>query len=84
MTRLAVADWCNTDLPLEEVVPVENTHIAAEEAAEELVVVVVVVVEIERIDDAMEEAVERLELETVFGKMTGTSCECGYTIDLFT
>ena len=83
MTRLAVADWCNTDLPLEEVVPVENTHIAEEEAAEELVVVGVVV-EIERIDDAMKEAVERLELETVFGKMTGTSCECGYTIDLFT
>ena len=83
MTRLAVADWCNTDLPLEEVVPVENTHIAEEEVAEELVAVVVVV-EIERIDDAMEEAVERLELETVFGKMTGTSCECGYTIDLFT
>ena len=72
MTRLAVADWCNTDLPLEEVVPVENTHIAEEEeAAEELVVV-----EIERIDDAMEEAVERLELGTVFGNMTGTSCEC--------
>ncbi len=66
MTRLAVADWCNTDLPLEDVVPVENTHIAEEAAAEELVVVVVV--EIERIDDAMKEAVERLELETVFVK----------------
>jgi len=59
-----VADCCNTDLSL-ETVPVENTHIAEEEEAEAEELVVVVVVGFERKNDEKEEAVEKLELETV-------------------